>query len=75
MIYITFFVLSVHITDALPNVSTIFICLTTIPIFIRRQAPRAMNVVKATGISSGRMLTASVSALRKLLKRHLTLGN
>ena len=59
-------VLSVQMTVALPRVSTVFICLTTIPIFIRRQAPRAMKVVKATGISSGRMLMARVSALSKL---------
>ena len=59
-------VLSTQITVALPRVSTVFICLTMMPIFISRQAPSAINVVKATGISSGRMLMARASALRRL---------
>ncbi len=59
-------VLSVQIMVALPKVSTVFICFTTIPICIKRQAPNAINVVKATGISSGKILIASVSALSKL---------
>ena len=59
-------VLSVQIMVALPSVSTVFICLTMIPIFIKRQEPKAINVVNATGISSGIMLIASVNAFSKL---------
>ena len=59
-------VLSVQITVALPNVSTVFICFTTIPIFINRHAPKAMKVVKATGISSGKILIANVSDCNRL---------
>ena len=59
-------VLSVQITVALPNVSTVFICFTTIPIFISRQAPIARKVVNAIGISSGKILIAKVRALSRL---------
>ena len=61
-------VLSVQITVALPNVSTVLVCLVIMPIFIKRQAPNAMNVVNATGISSGITLIAIVSAFSKLSK-------
>ena len=61
-------VLSVQITFALPKVSTVFVCFTMIPIFIKRQEPKAMNVVNATGISSGIMLMAKVSAFNRLSK-------
>src|SRR3989338_3647863 len=37
-------VLSVQMTVALPNVSTVFICFTKIPVFISRHAPSAINV-------------------------------
>ncbi|MNE34806.1 hypothetical protein D3C80_1285420 [compost metagenome] len=66
-------VLSVQITVAPPKVSTVLICLTITPIFIRRQAPNAMKVVKATGISSGMILIASVNAFSKLSKTSLEL--
>ena len=66
-------VLSVQITVALPRVSTVFVCLTMIPIFIKRQAPRAIKVVKATGISSGIILIAKVKAFSKLSRRSLEL--
>ena len=62
-------VLSVQITVALPNVSTVFICFTTMPIFISRQAPSAINVVNATGISSGKMLMARVSDCNRLFSK------
>ena len=47
-------------------VSTVFICFTIIPFFMSRHAPNAIKVVNATGISSGKMLMASVSAFNKL---------
>ena len=59
-------VLSTQIMVALPSVSTVFICFTTMPIFINLHAPKAINVVKATGISSGNTLIASVNAFSKL---------
>ncbi|MNR27527.1 hypothetical protein D3C85_1448030 [compost metagenome] len=59
-------VLSVQITVALPSASTVFICFTTTPIFINRHAPSAINVLKATGISSGKILIAIVNAFIRL---------
>ena len=64
-------VLSVQITVALPKVSTVFICFTTMPIFINRHAPIAIKAVKAIGISSGKILIAKVKALSKLSKMFL----
>ena len=61
-------VLSVQITVALPKVSTVLVCLTIIPIRSNRQAPSAIKVVKATGISSGIILIARVNAFSKLSK-------
>ena len=61
-------VLSVQITVALPRVSTVLVCLVIMPIFINRQAPNAINVVNATGISSGITLIAKVNAFNKLSK-------
>ena len=62
-------VLSVQITVALPSVSTVLVCFTITPICIRRHAPSAINVASATGISSGKILIAKVSALSKLSSR------
>ena len=62
-------VLSRQIIDALPRVSTVDVFFMTTPNFISRHAPNAINVVKATGISSGRMLIARVSAFKRLARR------
>ena len=66
-------VLSVQITVALPKVSTVLVCLVMMPIFIKRQAPKAIKVVNATGISSGITLIAKVNAFNKLSNNSLEL--
>ena len=59
-------VLSAQITVVLPNVSTTLLRLMIIPSRISFQAPNAIKVVKATGISSGKMDIAKVSPTNKL---------
>ena len=64
-------VLSEQITVVLPNVSTIELRFIIIPCCISFQEPSAMNVVKATGISSGSIDIASVNPLSKLASKSL----
>src|SRR5678815_2629566 len=64
-------VLSTHITVAEPRVSTYCGCFTTILFRNKRKAPNAWKVLKATGISSGSILIASVNPCKKDLMRSL----
>src|SRR5690606_40574670 len=59
-------VLSAQITVVLPNVSTTALRLIMIPSRISFQAPNAINVVKATGISSGKIDIAKVKPTKRL---------
>ena len=59
-------VLSVQITVAAPKVSTVVARFAMMPCRAKRQAPNARKVVKATGISSGRMDMARVRPERRL---------
>ncbi len=62
-------VLSVQITVAAPKVSTVVARFAMTPCRANRHAPNARKVVKATGISSGRMDMAKVRPESRLAEK------